>query len=217
MNSIVYIMLGVIVIIRLHAMYQQSRKLLIFVIVVFLGIQIACIVISVMANMDFSAEEYILSGIHTCSYALGSESQLLTEITWILGAAWEVLTLALAVWISVKHFRELQRLPKGWAVWDYFTILMKTHLWYFAGFVIISGLQLSAFSPKIAGLSFVGTEVYEGSIQIATVVQQFVLGPRLILGLREYNANLVVNSDEGTAMTSIAFQERIQITTGGGV
>jgi hypothetical protein len=45
----------------------------------------------------------------------------------------------------------------------------------------------------------------------------FVLGPRLILGLREYHAKLVVNSDEGTDMTSVAFQERVHITTGGGV
>jgi len=63
----------------------------------------------------------------------------------------------------------------------------------------------------------VSTEVFDSAVQIAEVVQQYVLGPRLILGLREYNANLVANSDEGTAMTSIAFQERTQITTGGGV
>jgi len=45
----------------------------------------------------------------------------------------------------------------------------------------------------------------------------FVLGPRLILGVREYHAKLVAHSDEGTGIASIVFQERIQITTGGGV
>ena len=45
----------------------------------------------------------------------------------------------------------------------------------------------------------------------------FVLGPRLILSLREYHAKLVTDSDEGTAMTSIAFQERVHISTGDGV
>jgi len=54
-------------------------------------------------------------------------------------------------------------------------------------------------------------------LRVADVVQMFVLGPRLILGVREYHANLVANSDEGTAMTSIAFQERVHISTGGGV
>jgi len=43
------------------------------------------------------------------------------------------------------------------------------------------------------------------------VVQMFVLGPRLILGVREYHTRLVAHSD---AMASIVFQEEIQITTG---
>jgi hypothetical protein len=45
----------------------------------------------------------------------------------------------------------------------------------------------------------------------------FVLGPRLILGVREYHAKLTANCDGGNDMTSIAFQERVHITTGGGV
>lgn len=44
-----------------------------------------------------------------------------------------------------------------------------------------------------------------------------VLGPRLILGVREFNARLVADSDAGTVMTSVAFQERVHITTGSGV
>ena len=43
----------------------------------------------------------------------------------------------------------------------------------------------------------------------------FVLGPRLILSIRDYQAKLVANSDEGTAMTTIAFQE--QVSTGSGM
>ena len=58
---------------------------------------------------------------------------------------------------------------------------------------------------------------YGGFLQITQTVQIFVLGPRLILGVREYHARLVAHSDEGTGMASIVFQERIQITTGGGV
>jgi hypothetical protein len=45
----------------------------------------------------------------------------------------------------------------------------------------------------------------------------FVLGPRLILGIREYHATLVANSDEAAGMASIVFQDRIHISTGGGV
>jgi hypothetical protein len=40
-----------------------------------------------------------------------------------------------------------------------------------------------------------------------------VLGPRLILGVREYHAKLVANSDTATDMTSIYFQERVHVST----
>ncbi|OJA16509.1 hypothetical protein AZE42_10052 [Rhizopogon vesiculosus] len=36
----------VIMIIRLYAMYQRSRKILVFLVVIFLAIQIACVVLS---------------------------------------------------------------------------------------------------------------------------------------------------------------------------
>jgi hypothetical protein len=41
---------------------------------------------------------------------------------------------------------------------------------------------------------------------LAQVLQMFVLGPRLILSIREYHAELVARSDGGTCMTSIYFQ-----------
>ena len=43
----------------------------------------------------------------------------------------------------------------------------------------------------------------------------FVLGPRLILSVREYLAKLTAASDEGTCMTTIAFQEQVLISTVG--
>ena len=58
---------------------------------------------------------------------------------------------------------------------------------------------------------------YGGFLQITQTVQMFVLGPRLILGVREYHARLVARSDEGTGIASIVFQEHVQITTGSGV
>jgi len=63
----------------------------------------------------------------------------------------------------------------------------------------------------------VGAEAYGGVSQIAEVMQMFILGPRLILGVRKYHADLLAKSDEGTGMASIVFQEQIHITTGGSV
>jgi hypothetical protein len=59
--------------------------------------------------------------------------------------------------------------------------------------------------------------VYTGFGSLVQVVQLFVLGPRLILSVREHNAKLVAYSDEGTAMTSMAFQEGAEESTGNDV
>jgi len=62
---------------------------------------------------------------------MDGDAQFWANTTWILGAAWEAFTLFLAVWIAVKHFRELPR-PTRWAIGDCFRILVKTHVFYFA-------------------------------------------------------------------------------------
>jgi hypothetical protein len=62
---------------------------------------------------------------------MDGDALFLVNMTWILGAVWEALALFLAVWIAVKHFREVRgptRLPIG----DCYTILVKTHVFYFA-------------------------------------------------------------------------------------
>jgi hypothetical protein len=56
--------------------------------------------------------------------------------------------------------------------------------------------------------------MYEAFLQIFPVVQMFVLGPRLILDIREYHAKNVAYSDAATSTTSIAFQERVRISIG---
>jgi hypothetical protein len=52
----------------------------------------------------------------------------------------------------------------------------------------------------------VGSVIYIGILQIAQALQMFVLGPRLILSVREFHAKLVARSDEGTRMTTLYFQ-----------
>jgi len=63
----------------------------------------------------------------------------------------------------------------------------------------------------------VGAQVYSGINEIFAMVQMFVLAPRLILSIRQYNAKVVTESDEATAMTSIAFQARTQMSNGNDV
>ncbi|KAG1741866.1 uncharacterized protein EDB91DRAFT_317917 [Suillus paluster] len=204
--------LGVIMITRLHAMYQRSRKMLIFLVVIFLAVTIPSAVISVIQSVHLKGEEFVLSGFHVCIFE--GTVQLPATITWILGTVWEVLALFLAVWIAVKHFRE--RPPTGSMIEDTFTVLIKSHIIYFASFVAVACLEMSMLSPNLWNSS-VGDQIYYGIVQMSTLMQMFVLGPRLILSVREYNANVVTDSEEAPCVSAIAFQERTYVSNGSSV
>ncbi|KAG2048720.1 hypothetical protein BDR06DRAFT_962296 [Suillus hirtellus] len=205
-----FAMLWIIIITRLYAMYQRSRKILILLIVTLLANAICIGVAAVIITVHASAEEFYLSGTYQCSIGFGGDLPLLTAVIWILSTVWEVFTLCLAVWIAIKHFRELRQHPTGGIIVDCFTVLMKTHVLYFASFVAVSCLQLIV--PRLSTDSL-DVQIYSGCLRILGVVQMFVLGPRLILGVREFNAKLVADSDAASVMTSIAFQERVHIPT----
>jgi hypothetical protein len=64
-----------------------------------------------------------------------ADALVLLFMTWILSTVWEVLALCLAIWIVVKHFREMQRSSTEWTVGDCFTVLMRTHVIYFARYL----------------------------------------------------------------------------------
>ncbi|KAG1884724.1 hypothetical protein F4604DRAFT_185759 [Suillus subluteus] len=127
MADVVNVILGVIMIARLHAMYQRSRKMLIFLVVIFLAIRIASVVMVAIRMMQISGEEFVLYGTYQCMFDSGGDFIFLTSMTWILFTVWEVLVLCLAVWIAVKHFHELRQHSTRGIIGDCFTVLMKTH------------------------------------------------------------------------------------------
>ncbi|KAG2111370.1 hypothetical protein BD769DRAFT_68792 [Suillus cothurnatus] len=218
MDVIANIMLGVIMIARLHAMYQKSRKVLIFLVVIFLAIRIADVVMLAIVTMQISGAEYILSGTYQCMIDLAGDFVFLESMDSIINIVWEILTLCLAVWIAVRHFRELRQHSTSGIIGDCFTVLMKSHVSYFASFLVVKCFQYGLFSPTFStDMYSLDTQIYIGLIQILQMVQMFVLGPRLILGVREYHAKLVANSDTASAMTSIVFEERVHVSTSSSV
>ncbi|KAG2126650.1 hypothetical protein BD769DRAFT_1387984 [Suillus cothurnatus] len=214
-NVVVTAMLGVIMIARLHAMYQRSRIILIFLVIIFLAINIACGVIVAITLENIVGEELILSGTYMCDYGSEGDTQLLPSMVWMLNTVWEVFALCFSVWIAVKHFRDLRRFgpSTGSTIGDCFRVLIQSHVLYFASsaltsFVCVSSIELGYLSPELAVNSYsAGAQVLNGALQILLLVQMFLLGPRLILSVREYHAQIVGNSDADTSMDSIVFQE----------
>ncbi|KAG2033408.1 hypothetical protein BDR03DRAFT_967741 [Suillus americanus] len=217
-GAVVITMLEVIVVTRLHAMYQRSRKVLIILIVAFLAVAVTNIVVAAITTKHHSGEELILSGTYRCVVEFEGDVVLLGSIYWILGTAWEVLTLCLAVRIAVKHFRELQRQSAGRIVRDCFTVLLKTHVGYFVSMLPAACLKIGYMSPMISSDKHSPeTQIYLGFLQIFTLAQMFVLGPRLILSVREYHTRFMADLNASASMTSIAFREHVHVSTGGGV
>ncbi|KAG1789333.1 hypothetical protein EV424DRAFT_1462443, partial [Suillus variegatus] len=151
----------------------------------------------------------------------------------VLGTVWEVLALYLPVRIAIKHFRE--RLSTGSIIEDIFTVLIKSHVFYFASFVAVASLHMSFLSPNLQvdpsatdsypsdcssivqnGIS-AGDVLYSAVTLLFSLLQMFLLGPRLVLSIREHSTRLVNDSDGATAMTTIAFQERTPVSTDSGV
>ncbi|KAG2041391.1 hypothetical protein BDR03DRAFT_1007226 [Suillus americanus] len=190
--------------------------MLIFLIVTLLAITIACGVIVAKQSSYISWHETVLFDTYHCS-AEGADPNLIAK-SWILITVWEVLALCLALWITVKHFRELRQSSTGSTlIRDCFTVLIKSHLLYFTAFAAVSCFNLGLLSPVITESFPAGLEIYNGILRIISLVQMFVLGPRLILNVREYHAMLVTISDEATCMTTLAFREHTQMSTGSGV
>jgi hypothetical protein len=125
--------------------------MLIFLVIIFLAVNIACVVLPAIGLKNMSAgefclltcgtqligqtpEELILSGIHMCGYSYGEGVQLGMSMVWTLNTVWEVLALCLSVWIAVKHFRDMRRLgpSTGLTIGDCFRVLIQSHVLYFA-------------------------------------------------------------------------------------
>ncbi|KAG1767903.1 hypothetical protein EDD22DRAFT_268623 [Suillus occidentalis] len=218
-NVVMPAMLGVIMIARLHAMYQGSRTMLLFLVIILLAVNIVCVVLGVITLKYIAAEEAILSGVHMCGYDFEGDAQLLASMVWMLNTVWEVLALCLSVWIAVKHFRDLRRLGPSTrsTIGDCFRVLVQSHVLYFASFAGVSCLQLIGLSPAFLNSNSIRTKILNGIVNVLLIVQMFVLGPRLILSVREYHTTLVVGSDADTSMNSIVFQQHVHISTSGTV
>ncbi|KAG2356185.1 hypothetical protein BDR07DRAFT_472401 [Suillus spraguei] len=225
-DVVVLATLHVIVIVRLHAMYQRSRKMLIFLVIIFLVVNIFGATCMATTLKHVSVEEVILSGTYQCTSELEVNDILPGAIYMILVIIWEILALCLAGWIAVKHFRDLPRFghSKGSIIGDCFRVLMTSHVVYFASFAHASFLAVSCFyvgaflSPTISAVPIsLGGQIYTGVFHIFLLVQFFVLGPRLILSVRENHAHGVANFDAATGITSIMFQERVHVTTSSSV
>ncbi|KAG2032794.1 hypothetical protein BDR03DRAFT_969191 [Suillus americanus] len=200
---------------RINAMYLGSKVLLIFLVVALLACTIASGVMVVIGNLGVSVQEAVFSGYHNCVPDIDPYMMGLTFESLISTAVWEILALFLTVCIVIRHIREQRQSPTGSTIGDCFGILIESHTFYFLAFASVTCFMLGSLSPKITETLSTGSAIYAGVLSIAQMLQMFVLGPRLILSIREYHAKLVARADGGTGMTSVIFQAGVDALTCG--
>ncbi|KAG2061106.1 hypothetical protein BDR06DRAFT_1002287 [Suillus hirtellus] len=183
--------------------------MLTFLVIISLTVNIASVVLLAIELKYAVGEELILSGTYLCVYEVEGDSSLLVPMIRMLDTIWEVLALCLLVWVAVKHFRKRRLDPStGSTIGNYFKVLIHSHVLYFASFVTVSFPQLANVSPSIVVRRPIADIcILYVALSVLTIVQMFVLGPRLILSIREHHAKLVAYSDAETSMNSIVFQE----------
>jgi hypothetical protein len=209
-------MLGVIMMTRIYAMYQQSKPILILLTVALLASTITSAVILGMGNIGISGEEFVVSGYHICLVQISTAKMNLNHEMVIPTAIWEILALFLAVWIVIKRFHEMRRSPTGSTIGDCFTMLIKSHVLYFLGFAAVACFNLGDLSRSLLHSTAVAADIFAGILRVARVLQMFVLGPRLLLSVREYHTKIMVKSEGGTGMSAIAFEAGYVPTDGTG-
>jgi len=71
--------------------------MLVFLVIIFLAVTIACGVLAAIGLEDTVTEEWIISGTYMCNAEYEGDLLLLPSMVWMLTTVWEVLALCLAV------------------------------------------------------------------------------------------------------------------------
>ncbi|KAG2357150.1 hypothetical protein BDR07DRAFT_1491076 [Suillus spraguei] len=185
---IVYAMLGVVMIARINALYQGSKKLFIFLVVFLLACTIISVVMVVLENSGIFTQEFVLAGFHTCNTF--KDTNLIVE-SLIPTSVWEILALLLTVWIVVKHFRELRQSPTGSSIGNCLKMLTESHVFYFLAFATVASLRLGPLSNVTNTTTSIGSAITLAFGQLPSI--------------REHYAKVLAGAG-GTSMSSIAFQ-----------
>ncbi|KAG2360609.1 hypothetical protein BDR07DRAFT_1377868 [Suillus spraguei] len=119
---------------------------------------------TVVCNTGFYTELLVLCNLKPANYVYLSGYYLLVNIA--CGAM---------ILVGLKSHEG------GSTIGDRFTVLIKFHVLYFARLL----MSLQRF-----GIQILLELRYSGALEISSCVQMFVLGPRLILSVREYHAKL---------------------------
>ncbi|KAH7908080.1 hypothetical protein BJ138DRAFT_1208636 [Hygrophoropsis aurantiaca] len=210
-QTIFILTMQAILVIRVYALFNRSKKVLIFL-VTFYGLQ--TIATFVMLGFMFNKRalhEYVTS----ISPTIGSVTQDINlnlpskffpfvQAMTILPVAFDTFLLFFALWAFLKHALEAKKLNGGWSINVLVRTLMADHLVYFVCNLTWLSLMVAAnyFTTelKVSGISFYTATYFFTALVV-------VVGPRMVISLRAVEKTrregVILGTIQGTIRSGI--------------
>ncbi|KAF8837583.1 hypothetical protein BDN67DRAFT_178117 [Paxillus ammoniavirescens] len=187
----------VTMILRTCAMYNQSRRLRYFLLVLFIPVVVVEFVLSVLyfgPNNGMHVTEIALPGTEVCAsnFSLSPRLYICFSLPGI------VFDGILAIFAIARAIPYMQRSPGGCRTNVCMQVLARDSVFYFLGNFAYRSFNLIPLTSLPSSYQTIG--------QVFCSVEPFVVPPRLVLSFRSCFAKLVAESEAGSQLETILFQ-----------
>ncbi|KAG0699970.1 hypothetical protein DFH29DRAFT_934295 [Suillus ampliporus] len=199
-NYVFIIAMEGIMILRIYAMYSQSRLILGVLLVLFLSVMALALVIGIRYYGPHSGliiTQFNVFNTNFCLDALGTNPMFFVYAS-IPSILFDALLVVLAITRLVKHTIEMNQATGRWRINQCMKMIVRDSVLYFVLNLAYKVLNLI----PLANIPAVCTSLAE----LFCAIEPYILAPRLVINFREYNTcsrGLVMSSDfEGPLLTS---------------
>ncbi|EIW86150.1 hypothetical protein CONPUDRAFT_68749 [Coniophora puteana RWD-64-598 SS2] len=203
-----------ILMLRIFALYNNSKKILAFLITLLLAEQAVIITIMIWLYRrwgEYTYEVFIISGIRTCTVSFSADAEWTIPTGNAVMIAFESILFAL---VMFRFFCQVRSARQGWqTLWDWksvFANIIRGNLIYYL--VVLVAASLDAL-----GLYMDNIDPASASMKAYTVIDLIIgyyvytmLGPHLILSLRLNHAQQLdsFNSQAAGSLSEVQFRGR---------
>ncbi|KAH7917965.1 hypothetical protein BV22DRAFT_922382 [Leucogyrophana mollusca] len=203
-NTVFSLSMQAILLVRVYALYNRSKKLLAFLLACFCCNAIVVLVISgMMYNFPVMGKYFLAVGPNSFG-SVAEEDEVdpsafepLGVVDVMMQLTLDLILLALALSAAVKHTLEARRLHGGWSINPLVKSLIADQIIYFIGNIIWQAAVISlifpdsiaAGSPIMLGLAF----FFNGFVALA--------GPHMVISLRAQEHKTVEGTSHGELST----------------
>ncbi|KAH7907232.1 hypothetical protein BJ138DRAFT_1129315 [Hygrophoropsis aurantiaca] len=186
-ENIFILTMQAMLVIRVYALFNQSKKVLIFLATCYVLQAVAVFVITgLMSNKQVLEKDYTSVG-----PAIGSVEQAITanlsavsntmdQDSTILSIAFDSILLLFALWAFVKHALEAKTVNGGWSINVLVRTLVADHVLYFICNLIWLSLSIAANSVEFS----VSSAILLGNTLDVFGALVVVAGPRMVISIR---------------------------------